>query len=221
MDELAHTSTNTSPNRYPALFAAVQAAISERRRGACDALRILSIGCGAGDEVHTLRSLFPGGDCVIHGYDLDQSAIFEAQQANDHYPHVDFFCRSADLWSEYDVIFCLSVACVYPGPCSRFPHAQFQRLMRDIDARLAPGGFIVLYNAQYDFMELDESAGYCPIDIGRHDSGVVPKYTRFGAPIGREFWIPSLFQKDAAVACPPPTPLPTPLPTPPHSPPMT
>lgn len=189
MDVLAHTSKNTAPNRYPAVFAAIKHALHWEGQ----AKRILSIGCGQGDEVWTLRGLFP--ESTVHGYDLDVEAIQEAQQSNEEYPYVDFFCRKADLWDDYDLVMCLSVACRYPNS-KQFKYSQFCRLMKDIDKCTAPGGFIALYNAQYDFCSCEELANsYIPIDIGRNDSGTVPKFTPNGQPLGREFWVPILFKK--------------------------
>jgi SAM-dependent methyltransferase len=190
MEELAHTSKNTAPNRYPAVFAAVKKALCWDGQ----AKKILSIGCGKGDEVHTMRGLFPGS--TVHGYDLDKDAIKEAQQANEEYPEVDFFSRKQDLWGDYDIVLCLSVACCYPHS-KQFTFAQFCRLMQDIDSCVVPGGFLAIYNAQYNFGSCDIADDYVPIDVGRHDSGTVPKFTPFGEPLGPEFWVPILFKKCA------------------------
>ena len=191
MEELAHTSKNTAPNRYPAVFSALRKALCWEGK----TKKILSIGCGNGDEVRTMRGLFPGSS--VHGYDLDREAIEEAQQTNEEYPDVDYFSRKQDLWEDYDLVLCLSVACRYPHS-KQFPFTQFCRLMRDIDGRVAQDGFLAIYNAQYNFGACDLSDGYVPIDIGRHDSGTVPKFTPFGDPLGPEFWVPILFKK-----CPP------------------
>lgn len=153
---------------------------------------MLSIGCGPGDEVWTLRELFPNS--IIHGYDIDSEAIKEAQQTNEEYPTIDFLCRKEDLWTDYDVVWCLSVACCYPRS-EQFSFAQFERFMTDIDKRVAPGGFLVIYNAQYDFSTVGAAASYVPVDIGRHDSGVVPKFRPNGGALGPEFWVPILFHK--------------------------
>jgi SAM-dependent methyltransferase len=188
MEELAHRSKNTIPNRYPAVFAAMKKALCWDGQ----AKKILSIGCGKGDEVHTMHTLFPGS--TVHGYDLDKDAIKEAQQANEKYPEVDYFSRKQDLWDDYDLVLCLSVACRYPHS-KQFTFAQFCRLMRDIDSCIAPGGFLAIYNAQYNFELCDIADDYIPIDVGRHDSGTVPKFTPSGEPLGPEFWVPILFKK--------------------------
>jgi hypothetical protein len=190
MEELAHTSKNTVPNRYPAVFAAVKRALCWDGQQAKK--KILSIGCGKGDEVHTMCKLFPGS--IVHGYDLDKDAIKEAQQANEKYPEVDYFSKKQDLWGDYDLVLCLSVACRYPHS-KQFPFAQFCRLMRDIDSCVVPGGFLAIYNAQYNFDSCDIADSYMPIDVGRHDSGTVPKFTPSGEPLGPEFWVPILFKK--------------------------
>jgi SAM-dependent methyltransferase len=191
MDEVAHTSKNTTPNRYPAVFSALRKALCWEGK----TKKILSIGCGTGEEVRTMRELFP--ESFVHGYDLDHEAIKEAQQTNEEYPDVDYFNRKQDLCEDYDLVLCLSVACRYPHS-KQFPYTQFYRLMCDIDRRVAQNGFLAIYNAQYDFSACDLSDGYVPIDVGRHDSGTVPKFTPLGDQLGPEFWVPILFKK-----CPP------------------
>lgn len=201
MDEMAHTSKNTALNRYPAVFSAIAKAlrwnatnINEKQQ----TKKILSIGCGYGAEVQTLRQLFPGS--IVHGYDLDVDVIKEAQQTNEEYPEVDFFWRRQDLGKDYDLVMCLSVACRYPNS-KDFKFDQFCRLMTDVDSHVSPGGFIALYNAQYDYCECEQMQNYyVAIDIGRHDSGVVPKFTPLGKPLGPEFWVPILFKKTTPAA---------------------
>ena len=141
--------------------------------------RILSFGCSIGDELASLRALFPQAD--IHGCDINPEVLALASATTGHLAEV-FLSSEAEILRRgpFDLVCAFSSLCLNPLPkpevmAKNFPFAQFQELTELLTQVLAPGGLLALKNTSY---LLCETAGYPAFDICRVDAtyqnGYVP-----------------------------------------------
>ena len=115
-----------------------------------DAGRVLSLGCATGDELVSLRKRFPLAEIVGVDINAEVLSVASLKAASDG----NMLTRSntTELEEEtFDLIFCLSVLCSYPLRRSRpkLPFDIFEKAVVDVVRLLAPGGYLVVYNAQY------------------------------------------------------------------------
>jgi hypothetical protein len=157
--------TTTSPNRYPELFAFV----SERLNGRA---RVLSFGCSAGDEVFTLAARYFDHSEII-GVDVNPEVLSIAAgrlrdraYLQDHpirFNWVSFEQNDGANPGRFDCVFAMSVLCRWPPPQDvlvEFPYATFVAALRQIDAAIKPGGYLVIYNTAYRFEDTTIARGY-------------------------------------------------------------
>jgi hypothetical protein len=173
-------SNTTRLNRYPHVFATVALAAS-----AMALPRILSYGCSSGEEPHTLASnYFP--EAQIIGLDVSEDALAQARSLNAREKRVTIDRSNRETLSShgpYDVIFAMSVLCRWPESrrmddiAEFFPFARFVDQIAMLDAVLTPGGLLVIYNANYEFLDTPVSTGYDVIVSPRiRTSGQVKKF---------------------------------------------
>jgi hypothetical protein len=141
------------PDRYPRLFVAARALLAERA-----ALRILSYGCAAGEEVVSLRGYFP--DAMLVGAEINP-ALLRACRKLPHDPHRAFLESRPELIAAhgpYDAIFAMAVFTRRPHEVEErglrdistyYPFALFESDLRFLAAQLAPGGLLIVEHAQY------------------------------------------------------------------------
>jgi len=151
-------------------------------------LRILSFGCSIGDELVTLRCLFP--DAEIVGCDIDPANLAKAAASAGNAAHV---VRSDEATlrslAPFDLITAMSVLCRNPKPqnfTTAFPFTRFDETTGLLAELLAPGGLLALVNTSYRFRD---SSAFSAFDPVRSDiiwrSGFVDVMT----PEGRDFLI--------------------------------
>lgn len=158
----------TKYDRTPDIFRGVAALVR--------APKILSFGCSTGEEVRTLRDrYFP--DSVIHGIDVD-AGIIERNRRNNADPLVEYFSDLGEIDQDYDLIFCMSVLCRWPDGQDQYHFETYQKTLLSVDKRLKPGGFLVIYNAQYLLEETLLRDHYEAVEIDNLDSGFVKKHHR-------------------------------------------
>ncbi|TWB59435.1 class I SAM-dependent methyltransferase [Nitrospirillum viridazoti] len=151
----------TAPDRYPWLFTFVR-----DRLGDGPDRRLLSFGCSVGQEVASLRRLFP--QARLKGIDIDPRNIAEARALR--LPGVDFAVGDSTAGEDegaYDAIFCLAVLCngrlTVNGAerCDPVLHfATFQAMVADFARCLKPGGLLCLVTTNFRFHDTDVAAGF-------------------------------------------------------------
>lgn len=125
-------------------------------------LSILSFGCSSGDELVTLRCLFP--DARIHGCDIDPSALAAARAVSEI---ADVFLSDVSeirKRAPYDLICAFSSLCINPlpkGPFSdAYPFSRFDDLIGMFSDCLSPGGIIALQNASCLFRDTSSARDF-------------------------------------------------------------
>lgn len=156
----------TFPDRYPGIFAFVREQLT-RPVGAPEAPapRILSFGCATGEEVFSLRKVFPAAS--IKGIDINRANIaacraqlrslggdsaitFEATDS-----------AAAEPTAAYDAVFCMAVFVRWQlkedrAVATSAPHLQFTDFARataELARCVRPGGLLVLRHAMFRFSD--------------------------------------------------------------------
>lgn len=177
-DLLYQPFTDTSDERYPALFDAIAARLNH-----LDAPRLLSFGCSSGAEVRALRRRLPLAQIV--GIDLNRRMIAAARAA-DPDPHSDYRCAGRpDPDERFDAILALAVfrhgelEADRPAQCTRIlPFARFAEGVAAIDACLAVGGLLAIWNAHFRLADTDLAGRYEPIAVDMN--GCAPQVLLYG-----------------------------------------
>lgn len=151
----------TRPDRYPWLFRFVR-----DRLGDGPDRRLLSFGCSAGQEVASLRRLFP--EAGLKGIDIDPRNIADARALG--LAGVDFaVCDSTmgEAAGTFDAIFCLAVLCngtlttTGARRCDPVLHfATFEAMVADFARCLKPGGLLCLVTTNFRFRDTRVAAGF-------------------------------------------------------------
>jgi hypothetical protein len=127
-------------------------------------LKILSFGCSTGEEIVTIRSIFPDAD--LYGCEIEPVALQEAMDTTGHLATIFKSDRAAIRdHGPYDLINCASVLCLNPPTDMQklFPPADFDELLTVLDSVLLPGGILALTNASYRFYDSPLAPYYDPI----------------------------------------------------------
>jgi len=133
------------------------------------ALKLLSFGCADGTECRNLRKYFP--DAQIHGVDLDTTLISQNTEDNAD-PLIQYFDSTTELnMGTYDAVLAMDTLCSQSDPPSHMSHQNFTNAIHLLDRLVRPGGYLVLYNANYPLSEFAESDRYenmaTGCDLGR------------------------------------------------------
>ncbi len=135
-----------------------------------EGLNILSFGCSIGDELATLRSLFPRAR--LQGCDINREALAIATASVGHLAEV-FESDEAAIRARgpYDLICAFSVLCVNPMPKPEempriFPFSQFEDMVGLLAGVLKPGGLLALKNTSYLFSQTEAFADFDICRIG-------------------------------------------------------
>jgi 2-polyprenyl-3-methyl-5-hydroxy-6-metoxy-1,4-benzoquinol methylase len=148
----------TEADRYPGLFR-----LARNILGDGPDVRLLSFGCSTGEEVFTLRKLFP--NAWIRGLDINPHNISVCEQrlalASD--PKISFELADSvkrEAPATYDAIFCMAVfrhsyldheSYLRCDRLIRF--ADFCRMIDEIAGRLKAGGLLTITNANFRFRD--------------------------------------------------------------------
>lgn len=158
---------NTRQDRYPRIFAFMQAELGEASEVA-----LLSFGCSTGEEVVSLRHYFPRA--TIKGLDANAANIAtcrrRAKLSRDD--RIEF-ARATSVRDEpaerYDAIFCMAVLRHggLAADAARCDHLikfeDFARAVAEFDRCLKPGGFLAIANSNFRFTDTTTSANYKPM----------------------------------------------------------
>lgn len=150
----------TSDNRYPQLFDALA-----ERLAHLPSPRILSFGCSTGEEVRALRARIP--TARITGIDLNPRSLAIARK-KDGNPLSHYRLAGAPLPDDrFDAVLAMAVfrhgklEAGQPDDCSAvMPFVQFAEGIAFLDACLAPGGWLALYNSHFRFADTPTAAKY-------------------------------------------------------------
>lgn len=184
MNEKHQISKHTEYNRYPNIFLYSSTLIKKDHNQKLnnDPIWILSFGCSSGHEVRTLRDIyFPSA--FIVGVDIDEEIIKKNQ--NENKDEKIIYMTSDKLMAsslKFDIIFCMSVFCVWPEHSGEYYFNTFEKSLVELDNYLKKNGYIVIYNSKYLFTETKiskkyETANNSPEIKG---SGFVKKYLKSG-----------------------------------------
>jgi hypothetical protein len=127
-------------------------------------LKILSFGCSTGEEIVTIRSIFPEAD--LYGCEIEPVALGEAMATTGHLATIFKSDRAAIRdHGPFDLINCASVLCLDPPTDMQklFPPEDFDELLSVLDSALVPGGIIALTNASYRFYDSPLAPFYDPV----------------------------------------------------------
>lgn len=165
--ERAHQVANaTATDRYPDLFSRCR-----RHFETSDGLKLLSFGCSTGEEVFTLKEYFPRAR--ILGLDINKRSIAICRERNTD-PTLEFRVSTDEALSDggpFDAIFCLAVLqrteTRDPGVQSSaliYPFSKFDAQLRALDARLRPGGLMVVDLCSYLFKDVTIAPKYLALE---------------------------------------------------------
>lgn len=162
----------TLPDRYPWLFRFARTALSD-----VPAPRLLSFGCSTGDELASLRRVFP--EATIRGLDIAPKAIAacRARFASDDRVSVGVAASAAGEPDEaYDAVFCLAVLCHGDLTVTRarrsdplFSFAEFERAVADLARCVRSGGYLFIHTANFRFGDTSTAAFFETVYEARDD----------------------------------------------------
>jgi hypothetical protein len=148
-------------------------------------LKILSFGSSIGEEVATLRFLFPEDE--IFGCEIEPGILEICKRSVG--PLATIFLSSAEniaAHGPYDLIIASAVLCLNPSPPNMrdiFPVSRFDDLVGILDGSLNSGGVLIVTNASYRFTECPVAQGYSTIRSDIVNScGFVDVFTRDSEP---------------------------------------
>jgi hypothetical protein len=179
----------THLNRYPGIFERVATLVGARAPGSAPA-SILSFGCSTGEEVVSLDTLYLDG-CDLMGVDVSDDAIAEAQtkSTSSRNNRISFHhSRESAYRRPHDVVLALSVLCSWPTTqtltdiATIYDYQTFAKQIHLIDALVAPGGYLVIHNANYFFEDTYHfAASYRPVCLDFDEIGFVTRFDRASA----------------------------------------
>jgi len=163
-------STFTKSNRYPLLFEQAKLYLQN-----IASPKILSFGCSTGEEVTTLAEYMPNATLI--GVDINQWCIKQCiknnKLTNQQFYHR--FSREFESLTGFDAIFCMAV---FQRPENRlninnqvavgFSFETFEKEIEILDAKLKPGGLMIIDNADFSFQDTKIADGYTPLQFERN-----------------------------------------------------
>eukprot|EP00746_Dinoflagellata_sp_MGD_P003548 gnl/MRDRNA2_/MRDRNA2_106884_c0_seq1.p1 gnl/MRDRNA2_/MRDRNA2_106884_c0~~gnl/MRDRNA2_/MRDRNA2_106884_c0_seq1.p1 ORF type:complete len:313 (+),score=31.29 gnl/MRDRNA2_/MRDRNA2_106884_c0_seq1:108-1046(+) len=182
----ANPEHTTAFNRYPKIWTALTKLLEGRPNP-----KLLSFGCSDGSEARTLRMYMPNSE--VNGVDINATLI-EENNAKNTDPSIHYFSDVEPLQKvQHDAVTVMNVLLACPctpckGGCSHMkpgekpralPFEIFEELTQLMDSMLAPGGYMVMYAANYRFEDAAVAKWYTRVSP-RLESGYIPKFNRDG-----------------------------------------
>ncbi len=180
-------SNATKYDRYPDIF---------EQLASNNSIAILSFGCSKGEECRTLsEKYFPNAE--ITGVDID-SKIISDNIANNENNKINYF-DILPTNKSFDIIFCMSVLCVWPEVHPQYEYYtfdKFEKTIIEIDKVLSPGGYLVIYNSSFCFTETSIFKNYKIINLLKVQRQFVIKKSKLGETIVKHKYV---FQKNQSL----------------------
>jgi len=162
---LVQSATHSEPDRYPELFSACKLYLAD-----LPAPTVLSFGCSTGDEAFSLAEYLTHADII--GVDINRWCLTRARKAN-HNIRIKFLhsrSRQFAKLANFDAVFCMAVLqrmenriSTAPVAQGGFTFAEFERTIRFLDSKLAPGGLFFIDHTDFRFEDTDISSHYTPL----------------------------------------------------------
>ncbi len=168
-DEVMQGSSYTYSERYPRLFDASQEELN-RIFPNDQVVRLLSFGCGTGEELIALRERFPAATIV--GADINRWCRQQCQSRirDPRTFLVDPTTLSYKQEPSFHAIYCLAVLqhsenrrLPVDWPARRFRFDQFEKALRDLDKKLITNGLLILDHCDFEFLDIELSKRYEPV----------------------------------------------------------
>jgi hypothetical protein len=163
---------------------------------------ILSFGCSTGDECFTLRRYLP--DALIVGADVSRRALADARARNDD-SRITFIRSRRGALSRsgpFAAIFAMSVLCRWPATMTTddasrvYPFRRFEAATASLDEILTMGGLLVVYNANYRFIDTTTARKYETVPTPTiPDSGFVHLFSPSGRKLSDQHFPSVVFRK--------------------------
>jgi hypothetical protein len=166
-EDIHQKSTFTKLKRYPVIFKICKDYINIKDD---KTINILSFGCSTGEEVNSLRELFPHS--IIYGVDINKYCLRKAKKNFKHPKNIFLHSLSKEFknLTNLDIIFCLAVfqnsenRNNYEIKKSSYPFSKFQKQLKLLDKKLKKEGLLIIDHADFDFMETTVSKHYKPLE---------------------------------------------------------
>jgi hypothetical protein len=157
----------TKADRYPFVFATCSRYLASQPSPS-----LLSFGCSTGEEVATLGKYMPSAR--IMGVDINEWCIKQSIK-NHSGVNFSFHHRISAAFiaaTNFDAIFCMAV---FQHTSNRaegsnlvaldFTFQQFEAEIMMLDAKLKPGGLLIIDNTDFSFLDTAAADHYKPLDF--------------------------------------------------------
>ena len=134
--------------------------------------KVLSFGCATGDEVFSFAEYLPGA--VIIGVDINAWCIRQCKERSQKgsYSFCERYSREFEGAGGFDAIFCMAVFQRSENRASPrsemsigFKFQQFEREIGILDAKLEPGGLLIIDHADFSFEDTVHSRHYRALEF--------------------------------------------------------
>lgn len=158
--------TATAVNRYPAVFDDCRRYLDDHSQR-----RLLSFGCSTGEEVLSLAERWPQASIV--GVDINAWCLAECKRrhASSRYTFLHRMSPDFAMAKDFDAIFCMAVLQRSENRTSvanlvavGHTFEQFEREIALLDAKLKPGGLLVIDHADFRFIDTVCARLYTPLN---------------------------------------------------------
>jgi SAM-dependent methyltransferase len=191
---------STSNDRYPYVFQQVRERIGD---GANQ--RILSFGCATGEEVFSLRRVFPlaniiGLDINPHNISICRSRLRRIKDSKLSFAVAGSTAGEAS--ASYDAIFAMAVyrhgklnVTQPPPKCDHLIRfADFEQSVTDLARCLKPGGLLVIQHAMFRFADTRVATEFEPI-LSLFPPQYIQLYDRDDCNLPNTFYPDVMFRK--------------------------
>lgn len=130
--------------------------------------KLLSFGCSTGEEAFTLAEYMP--KAIITGVDINEWCVRQCIRKNSS-EKLRFYHRlSAEFEADsgYDAIFCIAVFQRGENKfkdriTEGFTFEQFEKEISMLDAKLKPGGLMIIHQSDFSFADTGVASSYTPL----------------------------------------------------------
>jgi len=156
-------SNATFCNRHPVIIRNLVKLSAEMREAS--EVKILSFGCSTGLECLSIKSFLP--NTRVFGCDLDEAILIKAKRlCQDQAMIFKSNFENLQRHGPFQIICAFNVLCRHPikdGLMSDlYPFSQFNQTLALLDGCLSIGGWLAIYNAQYDVAASSIASRYAP-----------------------------------------------------------